>query len=350
MHCFNETYERGSLAGIQERPFIYLLLKNIKKKWTIPLRDTDAVKFRKGNAMEIIQLLSFYQIVKTGSFSRASENVGRSQSAVSHQIKKLEEYFNVKLFDRLGKKVKLTEEGGILFSVVSTFFNDLENLKRIYADMHCGSYGELTIAVSRNAMTYWFADVVKSFIDKFPGIKFKLFTRSDSYIMQEMILNGEIDFGIGMKDQLISKKLDFLFWKAFDRVLMIDRNHPLSRKKAISLTDISKYPLILTRLGGTKKAFEEAFARSKLSHEIAMEVDSPDIIKKFLYNGTSVSIFSSIAVTEEDKKSLTVYNVAHLFGKVEYGIYYSKDKFISGVMKQFINFFAPEIADQLPSF
>lgn len=298
--------------------------------------------------MEIIQLLSFYQIAKTGSFSRASEMVCRSQSAVSHQIKKLEESFDVKLFDRLGKKVKLTEEGGILFSVVSTFFNDLENLKRIYADLHCGRYGELTIAVSRNAMTYWFADVIKSFIDQFPGIKFKLFTRSDSSVMQEMILNGEIDFGIGSRDHLISKKLDFLFWKAFDRVLMVDKNHPLSKKKAITLTDISKYPLILTRLGGTKKAFEEAFARTKLSYEIVMEVDSPDVIKKFLRDSTVMSIFSSIAVTEEDRENFVIYNVEHLFGKVEYGIYYSKDKFVSSVMKQFINFFAPEIAHELP--
>ncbi len=299
--------------------------------------------------MELIQLLSFYQIVQTGSFSRASGIVCRSQSAVSHQIRKLEEEFNVKLFDRLGKKVKLTEEGGILFSIVGTFFNDLENLKKIYADMHCGRSGELTIAVSRNALAYWFTDVVKSFINEFPGIKFKLFTRSDVLVMQEMILNGEIDFGIGMKEQLISKKLDFLFWKAFDMVLMMDKNHPLSRKKSITLTDISKYPLILTRLGGTKKAYEEAFAGKRLSYDIVMEVDSMDIIKKFLHDSKVLSIFSSIAVAKEDERDLTVCNVGHLFGKVEYGIYYSRDKFISSAMKQFINFFAPELADRLPS-
>jgi DNA-binding transcriptional LysR family regulator len=297
--------------------------------------------------MELIQLLSFYQIVKTGSFSQASKHVFRSPSAVSHQIKNLEKDFRVKLFERLGKKVKLTEEGRILFDVISTFFNDLENLKRVYADMESGHYGKLTLAVSRNIMTYWFADVIRSFIDQFPGIKYKLFTRSEASRMQEMILNGEVDFGIGMKDQLMSPKLDFLFWRAFDRVLMADKNHPLCRKKTLTLADIAEYPLILTRLGGTKKIVEEAFVRNNLSYEIVMEVDSPDIIKKFLKNGASVSIFSSIAVTEEDKKLLAVFNVEHYFGKVEYGIYYSKDKFVSGVMKQFINFFAPEIADQL---
>ncbi len=297
--------------------------------------------------MELIQLLSFYQIVKTGSFSQASKNVARSPSAVSHQIKNLEEDFNVKLFERLGKRVTLTEEGRILFEVISTFFNDLENLKRVYADMHDGRHGKLTLAVSRNLMTYRFADVIRLFIDQFPGIKYKLFTRSNTSRMQEMILNGEVDFGIGMKDQLISPKMNFLPWKAFDRVLMADKKHPLCRKKTIAMADIARYPLVLTRLGGTKKVLEEAFARDNLSCEIVMEVDSPDIIKKFLKNSASVSIFSSIAVTEEDKELLAVFNVEQFFGKVEYGIYYSKDKFVSRVMKQFINFFAPEIAGQL---
>ena len=274
----------------------------------------------------------------------------RSQSAVSHQIKRLEDEFDVKLFDRIGRKVRLTAEGRILFDIISAFFNDFDNLKRIYADMHCGRYGELTLVVSRNVMTYWFAEVIKLFIDQFPGVKYKLFTRSDSSVMQEMILNGEADFGIGMKDQLISKRLEFLFWKAYGRVLMTNKSHPLFRKKTITLKDIAKYPLMLTRLGGTKKVVEEEFNRNNLSYEIVVEVDSPDIIKKFLQNSMGVSIFSAIAVTAEDEQKLTVYNAENMFGRVEYGIYYSKDKFISSVMKQFINFFAPEIGKQLPLY
>ena len=300
--------------------------------------------------MELIQLLSFYQIVKTGSFSRASENVFRSQSAVSHQIKNLEKDFNVILFERLGKKVRLTEEGEILFDVVSTFLNDLDNLKRVYADMQSGGHGKLTLAISGNLMTYWFKDVIRLFTDQFPGIKFKLLTVTDAVKIQEMILNGEVDFGIGLKYQLIAKKLDFLGWKAFDRVLIAAREHPLCLKNTITLADIAAYPLILTRLGNTKKVVEEAFARANLPYEIVMEMDYPEIIKKFIVNSINVSIFSSIALTEGDKNELAVFNVKHLFGEVEYGIYYSKDRFVSSVMKQFVNFVAPEIADRLPLY
>ncbi len=148
--------------------------------------------------MEVIQLLSFFQIVKTGSFSRAAENVFRSQSAVSHQIKNLEKDLNIGLFERLGKKVKLTEEGKILFDVVSNFLNDIDNLKRIYADIKSGHYGKLTIAITEDILAFWLLDVIAEFIRQFPGIKFKLVT-SFTFQMQEMILNGEVDFGIGPK-------------------------------------------------------------------------------------------------------------------------------------------------------
>lgn len=164
-----------------------------------------------------------------------------------------------------------------------------------------------------------------------------------------MILNGKIDFGIGTRDQLISNKLDFITWKSFDRILMADKNHPICKKKTITLADIAKYPLILTRFGSTAKVVDEVFVDNKLPYEIVMEMDTLEFIKYFLKDGTGLSIFSSIALTEADEKLLTVINVRHLFGKSDYGIYFSKDKYISMVMNHFINFIAPEIADQLTS-
>jgi DNA-binding transcriptional LysR family regulator len=254
---------------------------------------------------------------------------------------------NVKLFERLGKKIILTEAGAMLFEIVSTFIHDIENLKKCYTDMQSGLYGTLTLAVSRNVMTYWFTKIIKSFTLEFPNIKFKLYTQSNASIIQEMILNGKIDFGIGSRDRLVSNKLDFITWKSFDRILMADKNHPISKIKTITLADIAQYPLILTRFGTTKKAVDEAFVQNNIPYEIVMEMDTLEFIKYFLKDGTGLSIFSSIALTEADEKQMTVVNVRHLFGKIDYGIYFLKDKYISRVMNHFIHFIAPEIADRI---
>ncbi len=122
---------------------------------------------------------------------------------------------------------------------------------------------------------------------------------------------------------------------------MVNRRHPLCKKKNIKLGDITKYPFILYRAGNTRKVVAEAFIRDSLSYEIVMEMDNPEIIKKFVGMGIGVSILSSAAITKEDRNRLAVFNANHLFGKIDYGIYYLRDKYISAATKQFVKFFAP---------
>lgn len=301
--------------------------------------------------MEIIQLLSFYQIVKTGSFSKASKKIFRTQSAVSHQIKNLENEFKVKLFERLGKRAILTKEGEILFDIIGKFFNDLENLKKIYNDIQYGKGGSLTIAASSAVMRYLLPDVIKMFIKKFPRINFKLITCNLTSEIQSLIFDGEADFGIGLTpNQLLPQKINFLLWQSCDMFLILAKDHPLSQKGAIQLEDISSYPLITYRKGTTiRKIIEDTFAKNKLSYEIIMEMDVAENIKTYVEMGIGLSILSSLILTPEDKKRFAIFNVTNLFGNVTYGIYYRKDKYISTAMKQFIKFFSPELINKFAS-
>jgi LysR family cys regulon transcriptional activator len=301
--------------------------------------------------MELIQLNSFYEIVKTGSFSEASKKVYRSQSAVSHQIKNLEKELNVKLFERLGKTVKLTEEGKILLNIISKFSDGLGNLKRIYADMQNGNFGKLDIVASSAVMTYVLPRILKKFMVQFPNITFKLVTCNIISEIQSMVLEGEVDFGIGIRpDQIIPKNLDFLFWRSLDTLLITSKNHPLSLKKTIKLSDISKYPHILYRKAAViRKVIEDVFSKNKLSYNIIMEMDTAENIKSYVEMGIGVGILSSITITSKDKDRLAIFNVNKLFGKLDVGIYYRKDKYISTAMKQFVKLFAPELVGRFAS-
>ena len=287
-------------------------------------------------------MLSFQHIVKTGSFTKASKQVFRSQPALSHHIRELEQFFDVKLFNRLGNKIELTQEGEMLFNFTCTIFSELETLKKTLKEIAKGEEGGLSLAISRSMMIYRFADIITNFLNQYPKIKCKLITRNNVARMQEMILSGEIDLGLGIKSQLISPKIGFYLWKIFDRVLVTDKDHPLTNE-LLTLKNIAKYPIIITRMGLTKKVVEEVFYNNGIDFEITMEVDSPEIVKKFLVNRKYVSIFSSIAITEEDERNLSIYNVKHFFGSVEYGIYYSKVRPLTPTVRRFINFFAPEL-------
>lgn len=296
--------------------------------------------------MELAQLLSFCQIVKTRSFSEASKKVFLSQSAVSHQIINLERELKVNLFERIGKKVKLTEQGEALFDIVNKFFDNLEDLNRIYADMQYGKGGKIIIATSSAIMTHVLPNLIRKFADKFPRINFKLIACNFISEIQSLIIDGGVDFGIGVKSaQILPQKMNFLRWKSFDTILITSKEHPLSNKKTLKLTDMAKYPHILYRRGTVMRSVvEEVYSRSGLTYEIIMEMDMADNIKKYVNMGIGIGILSALTLTQEDKKRFVVFNVSNIFGKMEVGIYYRKNKYISAAMKQFIKLFAPELS------
>jgi LysR family cys regulon transcriptional activator len=294
--------------------------------------------------MELIQLLSFYQIVKTESFSEASRKVFRTQSAISHQIKNLENELKIKLFKRLGKKIKLTEEGELLFDLVDKFSNDLENLKRIYTDMQCGQVGNLTIVSTRSPMTYLLPKITKKFLGQFPKVNFKMITSSFVSEMMPLIVEGDVDFGISLKsEEVLSQKIGFLSWRFFDTILITSKNHPLTRRKTIKLVDIAAYPHVLYGKGSIlRKIIDEVYARNNLVYELIIEVDVPENAKSFVEMGIGVGILSSISVTHKDKKRVAIFNVSNMFGKIELGIYYRKDAYMSTAMKNFLELMCPE--------
>jgi LysR family cys regulon transcriptional activator len=303
--------------------------------------------------MELNQLISFYQIVKTGSFSKASEKVFRSQSALSHQITKLEEEFKVKLFERHGKMLLLTWEGKYLFDFITRLLDDMDNLKHIYEDVQQGRRGTLVIATSSAVCAYYLTNVMKQFIKKAPNIKFNLITSTNIAEIQSMILDGTAHLGVGARGYpLISSRLNFYYWKSFDRVLLVNKGHPLPRKKVVTIQDIAKYPLMLYKEGSIlRKDLEESLNRNNLSYEIIIEMDEAANLKNFVELGIGITILSSITITREDKNRFAIINVNHLFNKLDYGIYCRKNKFFTSSMREFLKVFAPGLFNdkQYPS-
>ncbi len=299
--------------------------------------------------MEITQLLSFYQIVKTGSFSKASSLVFRSPSAVSHQIANLEEELHVKLFDRIGKRIRLTDEGKILFDVAGDIFSNMDRLKSIYVDMQNGKDGRLTIASSGAPITYYLPDVIKKYLDQFAGSKFKWVNCGLTSQILSMVSEGEVDFGIGPDMKYAPPpNVNFIPWKSFDLILAMTKGHPLSGKKRVTIGDIAKFPLILYREGTmVRRVVEEKLSKSRIPYEIIMEIDGAENIKQYVELGIGISILSSLTLTEKDKDRFSLSGVSHLFGKITYGLYCRKNKYITAGMKHFIEQFDPILLEKL---
>jgi DNA-binding transcriptional LysR family regulator len=296
--------------------------------------------------MEINQLKSFYEIVKTGSFSKAARNLFITPSAVTHQIRNLEKDLNIRLFERAGKTVKLTRGGKLLSDVVRTFLYDLDRLKKLSNEIRECKTGRLHIAATHGIMFYVLPDVVSKFKRAFPEVKFNLTSRSLLFELLPMLANEDIDLLVGPRSDIkLPDKVLFLFWKSFSTTLVTDMGHLLRKKKTIELADISAHSLILFRKGGmVRKAVEDAFIQANLPYEVAIESDGAENAKEYVKRRIGITILPSFTLSPEDRSRLWSCDVSHLFGKTDYGIYYSKNKYIDSAFKHFIKSLAPELS------
>jgi DNA-binding transcriptional LysR family regulator len=288
--------------------------------------------------MEINQLETFLQIVKTGSYSNASRNLCITQPAVSHQVKNLEKELNIKIFERIGNKMKLTEVGKYLVDAATKFLDDLDNLKRICENVRSLKEGHLTIATTNACLVYILPNIIKRFRKEFPRIKFKFISRGSFKDILPIIENNETDLAIGAHRDEKAKDLTFLLWESFRRMLVVPKHYSWHKKKVIQLADIGRLPLILPREGSvTRKAIDDAFARKQIPNKIVMETEEHS--KIFAQMGFGAAIILSFTLDPDDNNRYRSIDVSHLFGKADYGIYYKKDKYITPAMKEFVRFF-----------
>ena len=299
--------------------------------------------------MEINQLKSFYEIVKTGSFSKASTNLFVSPSAVTHQIRNLEKDLNIKLFERIGKTVKLTQGGKLLSDAVRIFLYDLDRLKKLSDEIRECKTGRLSIAATNGIMLSVLPDIVSGFKRAFPEIKFNLISRSLLLELLPMLANEDIDLAVGPRSDLIlPSNVIFLFWKSFSTILLTDKRNPLRKKKTIELADIGAHSLILFRKGGmVRKAVDDAFIQANLPYEVTIESDGAENAKEYVKRRIGITILPSFTLGPEDRDRLWSCDVSHLFGKTDYGIYYRKNKYMDSAFKHFIKSLAPELSQHL---
>jgi len=252
------------------------------------------------------QLEIFCKIVETGSFSKAAEEVYLTQSSVSERIANLEKAIGAKLFDRLGRKVVLTDAGRLLYKRAKRLLEEKERVWAEIQDFLGIKKGELKIGGSTIPGEYMLPRIIKKFNDSYPLINIKL-TISDSKKIQNMVLDGELQLGIVgfiVPDQNIEC---IKLWKD-ELVIAVPKNHRWSKRKEIEWEELLKEPFILRERGsGTLRTMEEYLKKYPQFPEgmnIVARLGSSTAIKEGIKSGLGVSIISIRALETEIKAKI----------------------------------------------
>jgi DNA-binding transcriptional LysR family regulator len=285
--------------------------------------------------MDFDQLTTFMQVAKLGSFSRAGQKVFRSQSAVSAQIRQLEQEYGDKLLDRSGKDVRLTPAGRVLFGYAERLLGLRDESLLAVADQGVTPRGTLVIGANEATCLYVLPDVFAEYCRLYPGVQISIY-RNFSYKIIEKLENGSIDVGIvTLPVKSPSLKTHSIFRDQL--MLMVNPQHPLAKHKVASVSEIAKHPLLVPKTGYTRQLMDKLFRPYNSSLQVRMELPSIGMIKSFVAAGLGVSLISS-SFAREEVLAGTVRLIALQDVEIwrELGLAYRRDRTLTRASSTFI--------------
>jgi len=264
--------------------------------------------------MEWQQILGFYHVAKLGSFTKAANTTFRTQSAISQQIKHLEEELGCQLFERIGKhKLRLTSAGNSFFKFSETILERHASLIDELNEMKGFQKGRLRVAAPFTTLFHLFPLALKHYTTNFPNVELTILDRSQQDIL-DLVKNGDIDFGLVL-ESIVPKNLAALRWKKVRTVVIAPVGHPLIKEKRITLKQIGKYPLILPPVNLKYRSnLEERFQKLGIDYHIVMESSNVELSSLYVEMGLGISFATVVkGLPELQKRKLEFLSMDHLF-------------------------------------
>lgn len=294
------------------------------------------------------QLKVFEAIARSGSFTRAAEELFLTQPTVSQQIKQLTKAVGLPLFDQVGKRLYLTDAGQEVLTVCQDISERLSKLEMKLADFRGLKQGNLRLAVITTAK-YFVPRVLGPFRHRYPGITISLQVINRQQVLERMSENLDDLYILGQPPDNLDINLRPVLENPL--VAIAPYNHPLAHEKNISLKRLAEEPFIMREPGsGTRMVVESFFKENRVELNVEMEIGSNEAIKQAIAGGLGLSILSRHSLALEGTKGpLIVLDVEGLPIQRHWYIIYPASKQLSVVARTFLDYFLEEgkqIAEQ----
>lgn len=240
--------------------------------------------------MDTQNLVAFAAVAEQGSFSAAAEHLHLTQPAVSKRISLLEAELGAPLFDRTGRKVRLTEAGSRLLDRTRTILQQLELAEREIRDLSSTVSGSLNLATSHHIGLHRLPPVLREFSDRYPQVRLNIeFT--DSEKAHEAVLRGDIELAvITMALDEASQIEARILWHD-PLAFVASPEHPLARRNTVALGDLSGHENVLPGLDTyTGQIVKRLFEQEGLGLDTLMTTNYLETIKMMVHVGLGWSV------------------------------------------------------------
>lgn len=287
--------------------------------------------------MNTKSLLTFKTILETGSFQKAADKLSYTQSTVTFQMKQLEEELAIKLFEKIGRKMELTQAGKDILPYIDTILQGVEQINN-YGKSLSEITGSLKLATPDSILIYTMQPFIQAFLHEAPNIQLVINSLQSGEVNQS-VMDGTSDIGINCEkeyypDTIIHKKAGtykiLLVASPFVNNNLLDFITPHQRKP---------FSLICNEPDGYYQLEMNKYLAGKdIVLNPPMKVQSIEAVKRCVMNNLGIAVVPSYSVTEELKNGSLKLVKTELDEKIFNSIYlYHKNKWISPQMKLALN-------------
>ncbi len=233
---------------------------------------------------------AFIAVAETHSFSVAAERLHLTQPAVSKRIALLENQMQVRLFDRIGRTVTLTEAGRELEPRAKLIFSSIEDTHRAISNLNGAVSGPLALATSHHVGLWRLPNILRRYTALYPEVNLDL-RFMDSEVAHEQIVQGNLELGIitlapTPHDRLTATRL----WRD-ELKFVCAPDHPLGKSTEITLAALSQFPAILPDMSTfTGRIVKQLFEKEQLSLNVSMSTNYLETIKMLIGVGLGWSV------------------------------------------------------------
>jgi DNA-binding transcriptional LysR family regulator len=269
----------------------------------------------------------------------AAKKLYIAQPSVSQAIFELEKHYNVKLFERLGRRLFITSAGQKLLTYARHIVNLNQEVEESMREIH--DNGILRIGASVTVGTYILPSVIREFMQSNPKVKV-VSTVNNTTVIEEMLLADQLDIGL-VEGKVQSSGILHMPFMEDELVLVSAPAHPFGRRGKITLAELEEADVIVREAGsGTRNLFESVMTGRGINWNIIGVYNNAESIKNAVSIGLGVSVISWMAVQKEiERRELAIIEIEGVSFKRQFSVIYHRNKYLSPILKRLIELLLP---------
>src|SRR6266852_1448562 len=285
--------------------------------------------------MDFDQLEIFLEVARLSSFSRAAEKRFRTPPAISSQIRSLEEEVGARLLDRSGGKVSLTASGKLFVKFAEETLDARKAAMTNIAETERVPRGEIVVGANEGTCLHILPEVFAEFKKQHPSVSVNI-KRADYAKILESVIDNSVDFGV-VSLPVTDPRLTVVLIHRDELVIISPPQHPLAKMKSAAIAEVAKFHLVVPKAGHTRDSLEDLFHEHRLKPHYAMELDSSELLKRFVAADVGVGFIARSNVLGDLRaNALAAISISDAQIRRDLALVFRKDKALSRAALAFI--------------